>query len=373
MGTPEISVVIPCYNHAAYVGQAIASALAQDFGDFELIVSDNASADASWDVIRSFSDPRVRPFRQERNIGCARNYFFCLSQAKGRYFAVLCSDDYWAPSMLSKQLAPLRADPSLGVSFSWAERVYSGPGADALAKAEAHLKDHFKVASRGRAAWLRGFFEGGNHLCNSNALIRREASDFIHGGSWGLRQLPDLWSWAMLLKRYGICVVEEVLGYHRRTGSNVSSGSLEDFARLKAEYVKFYKDFFVDMPPALFVEAFGDLFRRKGVSPDDSAALFCESVFLLLDHAKACPEAGSIAAIELLLDAYEKPGVPQVLERDYSFSYADLHKLTGTRGFASLIANQIRLQETVRMLSEERDAILKAVNERLPGLLEREN
>jgi hypothetical protein len=73
------------------------------------------------------------------------------------------------------------------------------------------------------------------------------------------------------------------------------------------------------------------------------------------------------------LDAYEKPGVPQVLERDYSFSYADLHKLTGTRGFASLIANQIRLQETVRMLSEERDAILKAVNERLPGLLEREN
>ena len=93
--TPLISVVMPSYNHAKYIKKAVDSVLAQDFDDFELLISDDASPDSSWQVISSFNDPRIRSFRQKQNLGPVGNLVFLIKEARGNYIALLNSDDAW--------------------------------------------------------------------------------------------------------------------------------------------------------------------------------------------------------------------------------------------------------------------------------------
>ena len=73
--TPSVSVVIPSYNHAAYVGEAIRSALDQSHGDLEVVVTDDGSRDGTPDVIRRIGDPRIdlQVFEQNRGAGAALN------------------------------------------------------------------------------------------------------------------------------------------------------------------------------------------------------------------------------------------------------------------------------------------------------------
>ena len=86
---PLVSVVMPSYNHAKYISKAVVSVLEQSFGNFELLISDDASMDSSWDVISGFSDPRIRSFRQEQNLGPVGNLVFLIKEARGKYTALL--------------------------------------------------------------------------------------------------------------------------------------------------------------------------------------------------------------------------------------------------------------------------------------------
>jgi glycosyltransferase involved in cell wall biosynthesis len=97
--TPLFSVVIPVYNRADVVGDAIRSVLAQTFQDFEIIVVDDGSRDNPRAVVESFADPRIRFHRQEnRGGGAARNAGIDL--AHGRLVAFLDSDDHYLPQHL---------------------------------------------------------------------------------------------------------------------------------------------------------------------------------------------------------------------------------------------------------------------------------
>ncbi len=107
---PLVSVVVPAYNGAAFIGEALASALAQDCPGMEVIVVDDGSRDATPDIVRSF--PGVRCLRQEnRGVASARN--LGIAQARGGFLAFLDQDDSWLPSKIRAQLARLEAEPSL--------------------------------------------------------------------------------------------------------------------------------------------------------------------------------------------------------------------------------------------------------------------
>ena len=69
MDRPAISVILLSFNHVKYIGQAIESVLGQTFTDFELIIWDDASNDGSWELIQSYSDPRIAIFRSPENTG----------------------------------------------------------------------------------------------------------------------------------------------------------------------------------------------------------------------------------------------------------------------------------------------------------------
>lgn len=106
---PTVSVVIPTYNRADLIGRAIRSVLAQTWTDWELVVVDDCSQDATADVVRSFADPRIRLIRHERNRGESGGRNTGIAEARGPYVAFLDSDDEWLPAKLEKQLAALRA------------------------------------------------------------------------------------------------------------------------------------------------------------------------------------------------------------------------------------------------------------------------
>jgi len=118
MTTPRVSVVIPTYNRTWGLKRAIASVLSQTFPDFELIITDDASAEDTPEVARSFADPRLRYYRQSNNVGVSRNWGTGVELAHGEFVALLMDDDRYEPKFLARRVAALRAHPGSSFAFS---------------------------------------------------------------------------------------------------------------------------------------------------------------------------------------------------------------------------------------------------------------
>ncbi len=114
---PKLSLGIPVHNGAAYLAQLFDCLRGQTFTDFEAIISDNASTDATEQICRrvTASDPRFRYLRQPRNIGAAPNFNDVFEQGTGRYFKWTAHDDLLAPTYLERCVAVLDDDPSVSV------------------------------------------------------------------------------------------------------------------------------------------------------------------------------------------------------------------------------------------------------------------
>jgi glycosyltransferase involved in cell wall biosynthesis len=108
---PKISIGMPAYNSAATIGATIESLLVQSHGDFELIVSDNASTDSTRDVVEAYRrrDARIRYERQSFNIGINPNYSRVAQLARGEFFKWSSSSDWCAPTFLERCLAVIAA------------------------------------------------------------------------------------------------------------------------------------------------------------------------------------------------------------------------------------------------------------------------
>ena len=117
-----VTIAIPTYNRSNYVKQSITSALSQTYTNIEVIVSDNCSEDTTPDTISSFSDKRLRSYRQEKNLGMVGNWNFCLNQAKGFYFILLSDDDLLEPTAIEKMVSGYCSKQH--VAFVWANFIY---------------------------------------------------------------------------------------------------------------------------------------------------------------------------------------------------------------------------------------------------------
>src|SRR5262245_54582093 len=106
--TPEVSVIIPAFNREATIGRAISSVLAQTWANFEIVVVDDGSQDATVTVATSFGDERVRIVRHEQNRGAAAARNTGIRAAKGEFIALLGSDDGWFSYKLAMRLGQLR-------------------------------------------------------------------------------------------------------------------------------------------------------------------------------------------------------------------------------------------------------------------------
>lgn len=100
MITPKFSICIPNYNHGRFIGDTIQSVLQQTYQNFEIVIADNASTDNSIEIVKKFSDPRIRLYTNQYNIGFAPNLQRVTSYAKYDFVNLLSSDDQMKPNAL---------------------------------------------------------------------------------------------------------------------------------------------------------------------------------------------------------------------------------------------------------------------------------
>lgn len=103
---PFVSIIMPSYNSSDYIKQSIESVLAQDYQNWELLITDDCSIDNTLSVIRKFeeNDERIKVFENKINSGSGVSRNYSISMAKGKYIAFLDSDDLWRPNKLTKQI-----------------------------------------------------------------------------------------------------------------------------------------------------------------------------------------------------------------------------------------------------------------------------
>jgi glycosyltransferase involved in cell wall biosynthesis len=125
LSKPLVSVLIPCYNAAKYIGETLESVFRQTWQSLEVIVVDDGSKDNSADVVRSFIDPRIKLI-QQTNKGSAAARNTCLSQLTGNFVQYLDADDLLAPDKIEVQMNRLANAPQSVASAKWA-RFYTSP------------------------------------------------------------------------------------------------------------------------------------------------------------------------------------------------------------------------------------------------------
>jgi glycosyltransferase involved in cell wall biosynthesis len=115
LSTPLLSIGMPVYNGERFLAKALDSLLAQTFSDFELIISDNASSDATESICRSYAerDPRIQYSRNAENMGAGWNVRRVYSLARGKYFKWHAHDDFCEPTLFEKCVTALEQNPEL--------------------------------------------------------------------------------------------------------------------------------------------------------------------------------------------------------------------------------------------------------------------
>lgn len=124
---PRLTIGLPVYNSERYLPQALDSLLAQTFGDFEVIISDNASTDGTEAICREYAarDNRIRYLREPENRGASWNFNRVFEVSDSEYFKWAAHDDYCAPTFLADCVSVLDADPSVVCCHSKTQKVDS--------------------------------------------------------------------------------------------------------------------------------------------------------------------------------------------------------------------------------------------------------
>jgi glycosyltransferase involved in cell wall biosynthesis len=228
-GPARVSVVIPLYNHAAYIRAAIESVLEQGEVLREVVVIDDGSTDASAQIMRELSerDARIR-FRTQANQGAHATINAGLQDCTGEYVAILNSDDTYLPGRLDALALLLDAQPSAAIAAS-AIAFMDGSG-------NAITNNWYDEA----VAFLRSGVPMGTAMANANLLMTtsnflfRQELPLLIGGFAALRYTHDLdFALRALALGQDIALSDEVLLRYRLHGSNTIS---EDHRRVRAEW-----------------------------------------------------------------------------------------------------------------------------------------
>lgn len=123
--TPKLSIGLPVFNGERYLETALKSILAQSYSDYELVIVDNASADATEEICRRYAsrDARVRYHRNAENLGPAYNFYRSLELSSGRYYKYAADDDLYDPQFLERCMTVVESDPGVVCCYTLAELI----------------------------------------------------------------------------------------------------------------------------------------------------------------------------------------------------------------------------------------------------------
>jgi len=223
MTAHRVTVCVPTYNKAPLLETSLRSILAQTFSDFKLIVIDDQSADATREVVAALNDSRIRYVRNASNLGLTANWNRSLDLAldePGPYIAIYHDDDYYAPTMLEREVDFLEKHSRAGFVhtaqfyYNEVERRYSLRQPypyDRMLNALELLDDLYR----------KGIY----HIATPSVLARKDA--YSKAGRFDLvfKICPDLDLWWRMLDQYEMGYIAEPLFIQRIHRRQVSSSS----------------------------------------------------------------------------------------------------------------------------------------------------
>ena len=223
---PKISVLVPTYNYARFLPEAIESVLAQDFKDFELLIVDDCSTDGTAEIVRPFCarDPRIRFLGNPKNLGMVNNWNRCLEEARGKYAKFLFGDDRLChPQALGKLAALLEHHPSATLASS----------ARVILDEESKVADVYRDLSEGchpgRSVIEACLMANGKNLVGEPSAVLFRKADAQRGFDPQYKQIVDVEMWFHLLEKGDLAYTREPLCAFRchplqQTERNTGSG-----------------------------------------------------------------------------------------------------------------------------------------------------
>lgn len=229
MKDPLVSIISPTYNHEAYIAECIESVLAQSYQNWEMLIVDDGSTDATWEIVQRYAakDRRVRAFTQP-NMGIWRleeTYNFALERSRGELIAILEGDDYWPIHKLAVQVRAHRQVPDLILSHGTTKVVqdggamidYCSPPVAGVQSASTYLKYALLCESC---------------LMPVSVMMNRRPLIDI-GGFWQAAGFPavDYPTFVQLMQAPGqVAYLPDTLGYWRQSQSQVTQTMSADLA-----------------------------------------------------------------------------------------------------------------------------------------------
>lgn len=206
-----VSIIMPTYNCAKFIGETIKSVIAQTYSNFELIIVDDCSKDNTKDVVNSFDDERIKYYKLEKNSGAAVARTTAMNMAKGKYMAFLDSDDLWMENKLERQLKFMK-DNNYNITCTAYEQV--NEDGESLNKV---------IKTKKKADYNRILLDC--PVGNSTVMYNVEALGKFEVPNIRKRNDDALWL-QMLKKEKYIYGMDEVLAKYRIRSNSISSNKL---------------------------------------------------------------------------------------------------------------------------------------------------
>jgi glycosyltransferase involved in cell wall biosynthesis len=252
---PEVSVIVPNYNHLQFLPKRIDSILKQTFRDFEVILLDDCSTDGSRSILSSFAaDPRVRIEFNTVNSGSSfKQWNKGVRLARGKYVWIAESDDYADERLLERLVAAVESDPKVAFAYCLSWGIRADGTADGFAdRYLGHL-------SHGR--WRADFVVDGREECetyfvrtnvvpNASAVVfRRAVYESVGGADESLRMCGDWKLWAAMALTGKVAYIGKPLNFFRFHGASVRTRSERD-GRNVVEYLRVIRWILSQVTPA---------------------------------------------------------------------------------------------------------------------------
>ena len=381
---PKVSVVIPSYQHAAYIRGAVESVLNQTFSDWELIIIDDASKDQSFEILSVFSDPRIRLYRHEVTEGAHKTLNEALDLARGEFIAILNSDDLYQEDRLQTLMATALKTQRPDI-FNFTDVAFmDGEGHPS----EDHPRSlhYLRLIKEARGRSLKeGFLQGNLTVTTSNFFFSRSLFEkvglfddlrYTHDWDWALRALryvqPD-WIHEPLL-RYRVhgtnTLSEDDLWRHIQENSLIQAKALMG---LKAEAsqdrlrerlsVLFHNE---SLHPAGLLVAL--LAYLEGLSDEAVSTLLLETkegpgLIKALQLETETPEAVFYSTKRIGELAAAKKAQAELLEERFhiieSMKLEVLHRDEAIQGQAHLLEERFKIIEAMKLEVQHRDEALE--------------
>jgi glycosyltransferase involved in cell wall biosynthesis len=219
---PLISICVPTANRADFLRLSLPTIAAQDYEPLEILISDNASSDATEEIGRALaaSDARVRYVRHPKNIGLYQNHNFCIEESRGEFFCFFHDDDTYTPSVVRQNAAVLLEHPEVGVVCSdWN-----------LIDEKGELVGARRFPGRvvpGLSYVEQTIASGRSSICCPGALIRRSALGSVRFPESGPIGFGDFLVWFQVAEHAAIGHVPSTLWSYRQHPRALSRRTIE--------------------------------------------------------------------------------------------------------------------------------------------------